>query len=258
MKKVFILLCLVVVFLLGFYFIWVIPRYAVPILMYHDINYGKGSFFVSPDNFNKQMEYIKKHGYEVITLDELVTSIKNKKSLGRNKVVITFDDGYKDNFKYAYPVLKKFGFPATIFIITGFVDNNPAFLKWEEVAVMSKDGISFGSHTKTHLYLGETLEDKIVLKELVGSKRDIEERIGVPADYLCYPSGGFNDRVKELAAQAGYKGACTTNRGFAKFNRDTYELKRIKVTNSDITRPFSFWIKLSGYYNILKKSKKPY
>jgi len=255
MKK---LLFLIIIILGVFYFSWLSPRYTVPILMYHNIGYEKGGFFVSPENFIKQMEYIKKNGYQAITMDELVASIKDKRPLKRNKVVITFDDGYKDNFINAYPVLKKHQFPATIFLVTNFIDKNPAFLSWSEVRIMSKDKISFGGHTKTHFYLGSVTDDKIVLNEIAGSKKAIEQQINMPADYFCYPSGGFNEKVTELVAKAGYKGACTTNRGFADFNQDVYELKRIKVTNSDTNKPFSFWAKLSGYYNIFRKEKNPY
>jgi len=263
MKKIFLLLFSVIILLGGIYFFWLTPRYTTPILMYHNISYEKGSFFVSPENFTKQMEYLKKNGYEVITLDELAASIRNKKPLKHKKVVITFDDGYRDNFQYAYPVLKKLGFPATIFLITDFIGKKftgegKEFMNWDEVMVMSKDKISFGAHTKTHLYLGLLIDEKAALEEIAGSKKAIEEKIGMPVDYFCYPSGGFCQRAKELVAQAGYKGACTTNRGFVKFNRDVYEIKRIKVTNSDAVKPFSFPAKLSGYYNVFKKDKNPY
>lgn len=259
MKKIVLLL---VVIALGGLFSWFNPKYTVPILMYHNIGYEESSFFVRPENFTKQMEYIKKKGYAVIALEELAESIKNKKPLKRNNVVITFDDGYRDNFQYAYPVLKKLGFPATIFLITDVIGNKYSgtgkeFLNWDEVKMMSKNRISFGGHTKTHLYLGSVKDKEAALAEIIGSKKAIEEKIGMPVDYFCYPFGAFNARVKGLVAQAGYQGACTTNRGFAKLNRDVYELKRIKVTNSDMSKPFSFWAKLSGYYNVLRKEKKP-
>ncbi len=263
MKKIFLLVFLVIITFGIFYFSWLVPRYTVPILMYHNIGYEKGGFFVTPENFTKQMEYIKKNGYQVITMDGLVASIKDKRPLKRNKVVITFDDGYKDNFKYAYPVLKKFEFPATIFLVTDligkkFTGKGKEFMSWDEAMIMSKDKISFAGHTKTHFYLGSVKDEKVAFDEIAGSKKAIEEKIGMPLDYFCYPSGGFNEKAKELVAKAGYKSACTTNRGFAKFNRDVYELKRIKVTNLDATKPFSFWAKLSGYYNILRKEKSPY
>jgi peptidoglycan/xylan/chitin deacetylase (PgdA/CDA1 family) len=123
---------------------------------------------------------------------------------------------------------------------------------------MSKNKISFGGHTKTHFYLGSIKDEKAAFEQILGSKKAIEEKISLPVDYFCYPSGGFNEKAKELVVKAGYQGACTTNRGFAKFNRDVYELKRIKVTNSDAVKPFSFSLKLSGYYNILRKEKRGY
>jgi len=263
MKKLLILSISIIIFLVVFYFSWLTPRYVVPILVYHNIGYEKESFFVTPENFTKQMEYIKKNGYEVITLDELVRGIKEKKSFKRNKVVITFDDGYKDNFESAYLILKRFGFPATVFIITDFVGrdffaNGKKFLNWDDVIVMSKNRVSFGSHTKTHFDLGEPMDEEAALAEISGSKKIIEQKIGMPVDYFCYPSGIFSNRAKELVAQAGYRGACTTNRGFADFNSDVYELKRIKVTNADMKNPISFWVKLSGYYNLLRKEKNPY
>lgn len=257
MKKFFLLLFAVVIFLAGFYFFWLTPKYTVPILTYHEIGYEEGGLFVTPENFSKQMEYIKKNGYEVITLDELVKGIKSKKSFKRNKVVITFDDGYRNNFKYAYPVLKKFGFPATIFLITNYMGTDVRILDWDEVRFLSKNNIFFGAHTKTHFYFGLAKDEKVMLEEIAGSKKAIEKEIGAPVEYFCYPGGGFSEIAKKIVKEAGYKGACVTNRGFAEFNKDVYELKRVKVTNSDAVKPFSFWAKLSGYYNLFRTRKCP-
>ena len=258
MKKINISLFVVIILLVVFYFFWLSPRYTTPILMYHSISYGKGTFFVTPENLAKQMEYIKRNGYEVITLDELVSSIKDKRRLKRNKVVITIDDGYEDNFIYGYPVFKKFGFPATIFIATDFIGNKKGFLNWDEVRTMSGNNISFGGHTKTHFYLGDLKDDKIAWDEIAGSKKAIEQEIHVPVNNFCYPIGGFNARIKEIVKEAGYKSASTTNRGFSRFNSDIYEIKRIKVTNSDMNNPFSFWLKLSGYYNLFRHHRDSY
>ncbi len=263
MKKKFLVLCLVIIPAVLFYFAWLVPRYTVPILMYHSIGYKDGTYFVTPENFAKQMQYIKNKGYQVITLEELVQSIKNKKPAKRNKVVITFDDGCKSSFVYAYPILKKYNFPAIIFLITDFMDKTYMaedihLLSWDDALEMFKNGIAFGSHTKKHFYCGEFNDENELISEINESKQMIEAKLSVPADFFCYPSGGFNPRVKAVVAQAGYQGACTTNRGFVKFNQDVYELKRIKVTNSDTNKPLNFWIKLSGYYNLLKRGKNPY
>lgn len=257
MRKFFLILFSTAIFLGVFCFFWLFPRYTVPILMYHSISYENGSFFVTPENLAKQMEYINKKGYEVITLDELARSIKDKRRLKRNKVVITLDDGYEDNFIYAYPVFKKFGFAAVIFLPTDNIGRK-GFLNWDQIRVMSKNKISFGGHTRTHLYLGDVSDVKVLWDEIAGSKKVIEQEIGVPADYFCYPVGGFNARVKEIVRESGYKGACTTNRGPDRFNGDIYELGRVKVTNSDMTKPFAFWIKLSGYYNLFRSRQDMY
>ncbi len=255
MRKIFLTLLGIIILLGAFYFFWLTPKYTVPILTYHNIGYEKVGHFVSPDNFTKQMQYIKKNGYEVITFDELVKGIKNKKIFKRNTVVLTFDDGYKDNFENALPVLKRFGFPAIVFLITDFIGNKNNFLNWDEIRLMSKDNISFGGHTKTHFYLGNAQDDKSTREQIAGCKKVIEQEISTPVDYFCYPTGGFNETAKEIVKASGYKGACTTNRGLFRFNKDVYELKRIKVTNSDMSNPFSFWIKLSGYYNLLRKNR---
>ena len=226
--------------------------------MYHNIGYEQSSHFVSPENFAKQMEFLKNKGYQVITLDELVEGIKNKKRFKRNELVITFDDGYKENFEYAYPILKKFGFPAIIFLVSDYMGNEKRFLNWNQIRIMSKGGISFGGHTKTHCYLGLEKNDQVIWEQVGDCKKSIEQEIGVPVKYFCYPTGGFNEKVKEIVKEAGYKGACTTNRGFVSLNSDVYELKRVKITNSDMVKPLSFWMKLSGYYNLIRSKKNSY
>lgn len=239
-----------------FYTFWLSPRYVVPILMYHRFGYEGSTLFVTPENFERQMAYLKKKGYNVIPLDELAEGIKAHRRFRHNTAVISIDDGYEDNYKHAYAVLKKYNFPAIIFIAANFIGNNKDFLTWDEARAMVKNNIAFGGHTKNHIYLPSLTDDGILWDEIAGAKEVIEKNIGAKADYFCYPTGGFNDKVKEMVKKAGYKAACTTNRGFADFNRDLYELKRIKVTNSDTNKPLSFQTKLSGYYNLSRSRKK--
>ena len=240
----------------GSFLFWVSQQYTVPILDYHSFEDIEWSPTVTSENFSRQLEYIKKKGYDVITLDELVEGIRSGRRFKKNKVVITIDDGYSDNFKYAYPALKKFGFPATVFIIAAFIGEDPDYLTWDEVKVMANDGISFGSHTVNHLCLENVLDDEVLEEEIAGSKKLIERKLGKPVDYFCYPVGAFTEKAKKVVIESGYKAAFTTNRGLAKLNKDLYELRRIKVTNSDTHKPFGFWIKLSGYYNIFRSTKK--
>jgi peptidoglycan/xylan/chitin deacetylase (PgdA/CDA1 family) len=258
LKKVLAVIFVIAVLLSLFYALWLSPRYVVPILMYHRFGYEKSTLFVTPGNFDRQMSYLKKNGYNVISLDELVRGIKAKRKFKHNTVVITMDDGYEDNYTYAYPVLKKYNFPATIFIASDLIKKDKDFMVWDQVRSMLKDSISFGAHTRNHVYLPSINNEKILWDEIAGPREVIMEKTGFPAWYFCYPTGGFTEKIKGMVEKAGYKAACTTNRGFAKLNKDLYELKRVKVTNSDCNKPFSFWAKLSGYYNLLRSIKRGY
>ena len=258
LKKNFALIIFLSIFLGGVYFFYLSPKYVVPILMYHRFGYEDSSLFVTPENFERQMADIKGKGYEVISLDELVKGIENKRKFNHKTVVLTIDDGYRDNYFHAYPVLKKYDFPATIFIISNYIGNDKDFMTWEQIETMRENDISFGGHTKNQVYLPD-IEKKVILwDEIAGCKRAIQNRIRGRINYFCYPTGGFTEEIKKIVRISGYKGACTTNRGFAKSNKDLYELKRIKVTNADTNKPLSFRAKLSGYYNLFRSKKSGY
>jgi len=122
--------------------------------------------------------------------------------------------------------------------------------------MMLRDGFSFGGHTRHNMYLPGITDPVQLVDEIAGCKTEIEENLGQTIDYYCYPTGGFTAQVKRIVRESGYKGACTTNRGTARFNTDVYELKRVKVTNADMTRPLSFRAKLSGYYNLFRSTKR--
>jgi len=206
-----------------------------------------------------QMKYIKDKSYNVISLDELVEGIKVGRKFKHNTVVITSDDGYENNYTYAYPILKKYGYPATIFLIANLIGKNEDFLNWDEVGEMAKNNISFGGHTKNHVYLPSIEKEDILWDEIAGCKELIEKHMGSRIDYFCYPTGGFTEKIKIIVKKAGYKGACTTNRGFDILNKkDIYELDRIAVRNLNPYTSLRFRIKLSGYYNVFRKGKTGY
>lgn len=251
------------------YFFWLSPGYEVPILTYHYFGYdsiieGKSVplLFVAPDNFEKQMRYLKEKGCRVISLDMLAESIKKGRKFPPNTVVITVDDGHKSFFTYAYPILKKYGFPATIFLVSDSIGVNKDYLNWNEIKKMSKDNISFGGHTRNHIYLPLIEKKDVLWNEIAGCKEIIEKQMGRRIDYFSYPVGGFTEEVKMLVEKAGYKGACTTNRVPDGFNKDIYALGRISIRNSspyfsfsNLYQPISFRAKLSGYYNFFRKRK---
>jgi len=245
---------LLVFLLLGLSFlVWLYPRYSIPILSYHSIGYDKGLLSVNPESFVRQMRYLKDSNFKVMTLTELIEGLKSGKRLDRKTVVLTFDDGYKDNFTYAYPILKQFGFKATIFLISSFVAQN-GYLNWDEVREMSKYGIEFGSHSKTHPYLPSVENnDEKLWDEIYDSKKEIENKLGISIKSFCYPIGGFSDKIKGYVKKAGYTAAVTTNRknGLKNFI-DFYAIRRISVRDDD---GLSFRLKVLGYYNVFRDAE---
>jgi peptidoglycan/xylan/chitin deacetylase (PgdA/CDA1 family) len=248
---------------IGFY-IWLQSQYVVPILMYHSISSADTKpilvigrpdkvklrlNIVSPKSFDKQMAYLKNNGYQVIPLDDFVEGNKMGRRFPHKTVVITFDDGYVDNYTNAFPILKQYHLPATIFLITDFVGQKTDMLNWEQVKEMSQYDITFGSHTRHHAYI-PSLSKEHMKDEIIGSKHVIEDHLGKAVDYFAYPCGGFNEQAKAVAALAGYKAALSTNRGTDRYNIDLYELSRIHVNNWD--NEFTFWSKLSGFYDLFR------
>ncbi len=241
----------------GFVF-FVRDKYTVPILMYHRVaSFGATGELnvVSQKSFDRQMKYLKKHGYHVISLDDLIQGITKGVLFYRKSVVITFDDGYEDNYAKAFPTLKRYGFPAIIFVISDSVGKE-GFVNWKQLLEMQGQEILIGSHTRSHAYLPDVPSQEQLLDEIVNSKRDLEKALGTEIKYFSYPSGGYTEEIKEMIVNAKYKGACATNRGYDRFNTGVYELKRIRISNND--NAVVMWAKLSGYYNLFRQFKNSY
>ncbi len=216
----------------------------VPILFYHKINSPNPKakiedLYVNPHNFRRQMKYLKWRGYETISLDDLFQWLSLGKALPKRSIILTFDDGYEDNYTYALPILKEFGFTATIFLITrdvaglsGWVDGQETIrepiLSWEKIKEMADYGIDFQPHTHTHPSLPKLDEQKI-REEVVISKEIIEKELKKKANFLCYPYGHFDSKTERILKEVGYKGALTTNRGLVKQNDNPYTLNRICI-----------------------------
>ncbi len=256
MKKLTLFL-LIIALLLGSFWIYLNQNYATPILMYHSLDKSKVDTYaaVDPKVFRKQMEYIRAGGYKVVFLWEYCKLLKEDKTIPKNLVVITFDDGHKDNLK-AREVLKEFGYPVTIFIIAKKIGSE-GFLSKEDIVSFLTDEtlrVDIGSHTLTHAYLPDQ-ERLVVKREIFQSKKLLEDSFSQEVKTFSYPIGGFTEKALSDVQEAGYLCACATNRGFSrKLNR--FALRRIKVTNRDSS--FKLWAKLSGFYNAFRKPKNPY
>jgi len=232
-------------------------KYEHPILNYHRVGSREGdpAMTVTQDAFDRQMSLLASQE-RAVSLEELVSLLTFRKDPLPKKVAVTFDDGYEDNYTRAFSVLKTHRIPVTIFLVTEWIGKKE-FLSWEAVQEMSKEGISFGSHTKTHPYLPSVSSRKILEEEIRGSRELLEDRLGRSVTLFSYPFGGFTEEAKQLVQEAGYKAAVTSNRGEKGKGRDLYALSRIKMTDAS-TPPLIFNLKTSGYYEQFKKKKKAY
>lgn len=230
--------------------------YHIPILGYHRVGPFKGDHVptVSPETFGRQLTFLARHRYHILTLEEVVQRLERHLPFPRRSVAMTFDDGYEETCTVASPLLRRFGFPATVFVTPTEV-GLPGFATWEQLAALAKDGFTIGSHTLHHSYLPLVQEDRL-LEEILQSKRIIEERTGQPVRFLSYPVGGFTPQTQAIVKHAGYLAACTTNRTLAGGATDRYALRRVKVTERD-ANPMCFFAKVSGYYDLFRRLKEP-
>jgi peptidoglycan/xylan/chitin deacetylase (PgdA/CDA1 family) len=208
---------------------------------------------VSPQTFEQQMKFLRQLRYSVLTLDEAVDAIRNRKYPARS-VVITFDDGYKDNFTYAFPVLKKYRIPAAVFLIYAKV-GTPGYLTWDEVRQMQDSGlVVFCSHTLTHKVL-TLIPQEEAAKEISESKKLLADKLGRPVEYLAYPVGAYDGFDRKRAMAAGYKAAfCTNPRGKVP-DSDLFAIKRMRISEK-ARNPVIFLIQTNGQYNALRNYRK--
>ena len=237
--------------------IFVRQQYMFPIIMYHSVlpEVPKGNVLtVSVDTFEKQMSFFKRHNYNVVTLGWVKGYILKKRKIPSRAVALSFDDGNKDNYTYAFPILKKYNFPAAIFIIVSEV-GAPGRLSWEEIKEMRDSGlITFGSHSFTHPFLDTLGKGDDLKKEITGSKLALEEKLGRPVELFCYPCGRFNDEVIQAVKDAGYQEAMATNPGKKIPNDNILALKRLRISEN-ARNMFVFWFETTGYYNFIRENR---
>jgi len=235
--------------------LWLSCQYTVPILMYHHIavNSDERVDTVTPENFAAQMAYLYQHHYHVLTIDEYISALIEKRPLPRKTVVLTFDDAYDDNYFNAFPILKQYDFAWTLFIPSDFIDT-PGYLSLDQIKEMMHHGMTVGSHSRRHVYLLDITDLESLDDEIAQSKRILEEALAASVNFFSYPIGGFNDAIIGDLQKAGYTGAVTTNRGNFR-NKNRWALTRIKVKDKDAG--LRFRAKLSGFYNIVRTPKQP-
>lgn len=225
----------------------------VAILTYHhllpeslNLSYKTDEAVLSVEMFEKQMKYLHDHDFHVLSMDELQAFIMGQRKVPERSVVITFDDGYKSNLIYAYPILQKYGYKATMFVITHMLSATPHPFHAKELTMISfaemqqvRDVFTFQSHTDNmHKKKGEVpyliaMPEQDVKNDLLRSKQMVQ------AHFFAYPYGMYNPRVIRLVREAGYEMAFSTNRTYARPTLDVYRIPRFSIFRSTTMKEFT-------------------
>jgi len=218
---------------------------------------------VTRENFYEQMMFLRREGYSVYSIETLVALTEEKKPIPSKSIAITFDDGYKDVLQNAAPILQKFNFPATIFIVQDYIDGLRSCggnfwekwecLSWDDLQHLISLNITIGSHSVSHKAMSD-LSKEAMRDEVAGSKLKLEERLGVPVKFFSYPHGSVNSESKCALKDAGYVAAFSSLVGKNHYNIDAFELRRTEISSNDDI--FEFEKKVCGCYDWISRFKK--
>ena len=255
-------------------------RFSIPVLMYHHVN-PRGNFInLTPEKFEAHMRYLNRHGFTALHTDELLAILNGHKMPPKKPVMITFDDGWLDNWIFAFPALKKYGMKAVIFVITSLIPEkgrrqrsdegkvaglpkhsecermiesgsaSEVMASWEEIREMTETGlIEIQSHTHTHrrfdkLYADRMERNSFLKQDLQISKNIIEKRSGRLCNAVCWPWGKYNSDYIETAQALGFGAMFTTEKGTNTETTEPWRIRRVVIGNIGI---FTFRKKLFIY-----------
>ncbi len=211
----------------------------VPILMYHYISVPppgadavRRDLSVAPDLFESHLRYLQEAGYHSISLRDLVYHLTLGWPLPPKPIILTFDDGYRDNYENAFPLLKKYGFRGTFFLVTDLIDEGrAAYMTWPQIKEMYQAGMEFGAHSRNHPDLRGKPSDYLVWQSL-GPSETIEYNLGERPRFYSYPSGQYDEKAIEVIRSAGYWAGLTIHQGMTHSSQRLFELQRIRVRGS--------------------------
>jgi len=212
-----------------------LPAVEVPILVYHHIRqparFGsrvEWRLTVTPEVFDRQMRYLQENGYHVITFANLVGYLERESELPDKPVIISFDDGWEDQFINALPRLEEYHYNATFFVITNFVDT-PGFLSWPQLRRILAAGMEIGSHTRSHPRLDKINNPGTLWDQIFTSKQILESKLNAAVDEFAYPFGAYNAASASIVRSAGYRAAraCCIGR----VQSDAYALRAVMAPN---------------------------
>jgi peptidoglycan/xylan/chitin deacetylase (PgdA/CDA1 family)/GT2 family glycosyltransferase len=216
-----------------------------PVLLYHAFAADDVSdrYVVARRALSRHLRLLRLLGYRGIHFDELVQTLRDSQLPPPRAVAITIDDGYADNIEIAQPVLRRHGFPVTIFLVSDRIGGvgdwsrgnqlrDRPLLSLAQIETLGAEGVRFGAHTRTHPHLPE-LADGELETEIAGSRRDLEERTGAEVSLFAYPYGELDDRAVEAVRAAGFAGAGTTEPRLAGIDEDPLRVPRVEVRSTD-------------------------
>ncbi|HVZ10826.1 MAG TPA: polysaccharide deacetylase family protein [Candidatus Paceibacterota bacterium] len=214
-----------------------LPASGAIILMYHSIGDNKEFFTVPTDEFERQMEYLKSNGYNVVSLNEVVKALEQKKPISSRTVALTFDDGYRDNYIEAFPILKKYGFPASIFLVSDWIGTTVTvrtgkpipILEPADLKVMIASGlIEFFPHTVHHMKL--TQADNATAEAEIKESAERLAALDVLKDRIfAYPFGLYNSTVVSILRRLNIRAALTVQPGRVRSGADLLTLPRNSI-----------------------------
>ena len=259
MLTIIIILLIILIIFSAKYPWWLPTKKGLIVLMYHHIYKYDDScdlpkeLYIEPEIFSKQMDFLLKHNYIPITLEDLSKSYNdNTFKLPKKSILITFDDGWLDNYTKAFPILKEKNIKANIFISCNFIEQKNC-MTWNQLIEMKNSGlISFGSHTITHPTDIQTLNDDKILYELKESKQQLEQKLNIKIDSFAYPSGkgAINVKIRKMVFDSGYLFDFSTKRGINSFKWNKEKaIKRLYIKQSH---------NLFDFYLLITKGKNSF
>ncbi|PZM82038.1 MAG: hypothetical protein DKM50_04640 [Candidatus Margulisiibacteriota bacterium] len=221
----------------------------IPVLLYHNVAHESADkWTITSEHFESILIYFKKYGFDTISCRELIDL---RDTFVPKKVSIAFDDGHQGIYTEAFPLLKKYGFIATIFLTTSFInkcEDSFAGLTSGQIREMADYGIEIGSHGVTHVNLRKlSLQEQTM--EIVNSKDFMENTFNIGINTFSYPHGCYDDNLKRIITRAGYTSAFSVFKGYSTRSFDQYAYDRLETSNcSHPLRGLEFRIKTNGYY----------
>ena len=218
----------------------------VPIFLYHSVDTKCADAYrrwlVLPEEFDRHMKYLSDNDYRAVTVSALVSLLKNGKTLPPRTVAITFDDGLQDFLTGAVPILQRYNFLATLYVVSGCVGQSSRWLgpmgegarpmlSWQDLRDISSAGFELGAHSISHPQL-DVLPPAIASAEIRGSKSALEDHLGRRLESFAYPHGYSSRTTRRLVREAGFSSACRVRHALASAAEDHYVLSRIIMTSS--------------------------